>query len=175
MKLCSTKTFSYNPKPVKTLQKTFLLPNGMYDEYYITEDKNSVCIVPFTTTQEVVLVKQFRPNNEREGYELPGGGIEEGEEESVFTAAKRELLEETGYQGELRFMYSKFYSPFSTGKRFYFLAVNCEKVSSNLDLDPNEFLKVFRVNQMEFRRKLSKNIIRDFEAGYVALDLLGYL
>jgi len=61
-----------------------------------------VCIVPVTAHHEVVLVEQYRPPVARRVIEFPAGlaGDIAGEEhESLETAARRELLEETGFSG----------------------------------------------------------------------------
>jgi ADP-ribose pyrophosphatase len=44
------------------------------------------------------LVRQYRYLNEKNSLEFPGGGI--SKDESPIVAAKRELLEESGYQTE---------------------------------------------------------------------------
>lgn len=61
-----------------------------------------VCIVPLTSEQEVVLIEQYRPPVDGRVIEFPAGlaGDVAGEEsESLEEAARRELLEETGYGG----------------------------------------------------------------------------
>ena len=61
-----------------------------------------VCIVPVTPQREIVLVEQYRPPVAARVIELPAGlaGDIAGEEgESLERAARRELLEETGYGG----------------------------------------------------------------------------
>ncbi|MDA8238806.1 MAG: NUDIX hydrolase [Nitrospiraceae bacterium] len=62
-----------------------------------------VGIVPFTDEGEVVMIRQFRPPINRHVVELPAGLCDPGEKPE--DAARRELIEETGYSaGELRFL-----------------------------------------------------------------------
>jgi 8-oxo-dGTP pyrophosphatase MutT (NUDIX family) len=49
----------------------------------------------FNNKGEVLLVKGKTLYEGKEFWCVPGGGVEEGE--SLFTAAEREVLEETGY------------------------------------------------------------------------------
>lgn len=73
-----------------------MMPNGyIVPEYYILEYPNWVNIVALTDKNEIVLVKQYRHGVQESVLEIPGGVIDEGEDALV--AAKRELLEETGY------------------------------------------------------------------------------
>jgi 8-oxo-dGTP pyrophosphatase MutT (NUDIX family) len=73
-----------------------MMPNGyIVPEYYILEYPNWVNIVALTDKNEIVLVKQYRHGVQESVLEIPGGVIDEGEDSLV--AAKRELLEETGY------------------------------------------------------------------------------
>ncbi len=62
-----------------------------------------VVIVAMTSAQKIILVKQYRPPVKKYCIELPAGLVNDrGHKrlESMATAAKRELLEETGYKAE---------------------------------------------------------------------------
>jgi ADP-ribose pyrophosphatase len=63
--------------------------------YYMLELQDYVTVVAVTPGRQVLLVRQFRPVVQRETLELPSGHVELGE--SPEEAARRELLEETGY------------------------------------------------------------------------------
>ncbi|HEY0455590.1 MAG TPA: NUDIX hydrolase [Verrucomicrobiae bacterium] len=75
-------------------------------------DRPSICgivaIAALTPAREVLLVEQFRPPVGKNVIELPAGlagDIAGSEHEELAEAAKRELLEETGYQaGEMRYL-----------------------------------------------------------------------
>lgn len=54
-----------------------------------------VIIIPITTNNEVILIRQFRPVLNSYAIEFPAGLIDIGEE--VISAARRELIEETGH------------------------------------------------------------------------------
>jgi ADP-ribose pyrophosphatase len=71
---------------------------GVKDPYYVVERPDAAIIFPLTGEGEVVLVRQYRPPLERMELGLPAGLVEEGEEPEA--AARRELLEETGYSGD---------------------------------------------------------------------------
>lgn len=74
------------------------LPDGaVKDPYYVIERPDAAIVFPLTDTDEVVLVRQYRPAIGRVELGLPAGLVEEGEEPEK--AARRELLEETGYAG----------------------------------------------------------------------------
>jgi ADP-ribose pyrophosphatase len=75
------------------------LPGGaVKDPYYVVERPDAAIIFPLTGEGEVVLVRQYRPPLERMELGLPAGLVEVGEEPEA--AARRELLEETGYSGD---------------------------------------------------------------------------
>ena len=65
-----------------------------------TTSKSAVGIIALTDDNRVVLVEQHRPPVDGTVIELPAGlagDVAGGEGESLLDAAKRELLEETGY------------------------------------------------------------------------------
>ncbi len=78
----------------KVRQDKVIRPDGKEGTYNVVEYGTSVFVVPITTDGKILLVRLFRYTTQREGWEVPAGGIEQGEK--PLTAAKRELQEESG-------------------------------------------------------------------------------
>lgn len=70
-------------------------PSGKIGEYYYVETPGAALTVPLTDDGKLVLVRQLRYLTGKLSLEFPMGGIKPPE--SPIEAAKRELLEETGY------------------------------------------------------------------------------
>ncbi len=79
-------------------QDTVRLPNGtVYDEYYVLEYPTWINVIALTPEGKFVMVKQYRHGLGIVATELCAGVAEKGEQ--PIEAAKRELLEETGFGG----------------------------------------------------------------------------
>jgi ADP-ribose pyrophosphatase len=177
MKKLKENHYSFSHKPTgykkKVIRRIYELPNGKPWEAWIDDTPDSVIVFPMTENGQVVLVKQFRPGSEREELEFPGGMIDPGEK--AIRAAERELLEETGYQGNIEFICAKNYSPYSAGRKHIFLATNCKQITKHLDLDPNEFLEVAIIDIEDLENLLYDSKIRNPDVAYMALHHLGLL
>lgn len=91
-----------------------------------------VVIVPFTKEKEFVLIRQFRPLIEKFVISFPAGLIDTNE--NVFDAAKRELIEETGYTSEKLMLLSQGpeSSGISTAAMTILLAIDAAPASAQL-------------------------------------------
>jgi 8-oxo-dGTP pyrophosphatase MutT (NUDIX family) len=67
------------------------------EPYYSLKLPDYAAVVALTEEQRVVIVRQYRPAVEHHTLELPSGLVDAGE--TPLEAARRELLEETGYEG----------------------------------------------------------------------------
>ena len=71
---------------------------GKEHEFYLLDSGDWVNVIPLTSDEKVILIKQFRFGTKDFSLEIPGGMLDAGESPSQ--AARRELLEETGYAGD---------------------------------------------------------------------------
>jgi ADP-ribose pyrophosphatase len=71
---------------------------GEEHDFVVLESAPWVNVIPLTTAQEVILIRQYRHGIREVTLEIPGGLVEAAD--TPFAAAKRELLEETGFQAE---------------------------------------------------------------------------
>lgn len=156
----------------KFVKKTFELPNGEVTDFDIYNVKKTASILAITKDQKVILTKQFRPGPEKILLELPGGYVDENEE--PIEAAKRELLEETGYQGNIQFAGTNYQSAYSNLTKYTYVATDCEKIRSQ-DLDPEEFIEIVEMPLAEFRQHIKSGQMTDIECAYLAMDFLKLL
>ena len=151
---------------------TYELPNGATKDIYLRVQSPAACVLALTEDNRVIMEEQFRPGPNRVLFELPGGYVEEGED--PVQAMKRELLEETGFEGEVQFVTKSLDDAYSTMVRSCFVATNCRLVREQ-ELDDSEFIKVRLVELDEFRDILRSGMMTDVEIGYLGLDFLGLL
>jgi 8-oxo-dGTP pyrophosphatase MutT (NUDIX family) len=67
------------------------------EPYYSLKLPDYAAVVALTDEQRVLIVRQYRPAVEHHTLEIPSGLVDAGE--TPMEAARRELLEETGYEG----------------------------------------------------------------------------
>ena len=133
------------------------MPNGqLVPEYYVLEYPNWVSVVGVTEDEEIILVKQYRHGVKESILEVPGGVIDEGEDS--LTAAKREMLEETGYEfNHFEKLCELFPNPAtSTNKNTTYLATGGKKTQQQ-NLDPQEDIEVILASKDEVKRLLLAN------------------
>ena len=132
------------------------LPDGRINqEYYVLEYPDWVNIIAITEEGMVVLERQYRHGLGKTCFELPCGVIEEGE--TPLQAAKRELLEETGYAGgEWKQLMTLSPNPATSNNLAHsFLATGVKKVAGQ-SLDATEDIEVHLKSQ-DFVRELLEN------------------
>lgn len=93
--------YLFNRPPWLTIRKDCVeLPTGKVNpEFYVLEYPDWVNVTAITEDGKFVMERQYRHGLGKTCYEIAAGVIEKGE--TALEAAKRELLEETGYgEGE---------------------------------------------------------------------------
>lgn len=133
------------------------LPNGMvHPEYYVLEYPTWVNIIAVTTDGRFVMVEQYRHGLGDVFTELVAGVAEKGEE--PLQAARRELLEETGFGGGEWQLYTVLSAnPGSMNNLTYtFLATGVEKISAQ-HLDETEDIAVRLLTADEVKAMLLSN------------------
>lgn len=91
----------YRSRIFDVLRTTAVSPrSGRAHEFHLLACGDWVNVVPLTDAGEVVLVRQFRHGTGELSLEIPGGMIDP-EDPSPRDAARREMVEETGYDSEL--------------------------------------------------------------------------
>jgi 8-oxo-dGTP pyrophosphatase MutT (NUDIX family) len=70
---------------------------GAAHDFFVLDTPDCVNVIPVTPDGDVVMVAQYRHGIRSVTLELPGGLAERGDQDPL-EAARRELLEETGYR-----------------------------------------------------------------------------
>jgi ADP-ribose pyrophosphatase len=152
--------------------RRYRLPSGEEREFEIKAEDDTAVVLALTDADDVVLVREFRPGVEDSLLELPGGGIDPGEQPA--TAAARELLEETGYAGTLVHAGTMVDCAYSTRLRHVFASRGCRPVAEPTP-EAGEAPEVTLVALVAFRDHLRGGRLTDVGPGYLALDALGLL
>ncbi len=138
-------------------------------EGIILEYRDWVAVLALTERQEVILVRQYRHGAQKVIEELPGGSMD-APDASPLEAARRELLEETGYSSE-RFIEVGKVSPnpaSQTNLIHSFLALDAEKVGAQ-HLDVTEEIEVLLKPLEEVIHMAKSGELLELDAGEYSL------
>lgn len=136
------------------------LPNGtVHDEYYVLEYPTWINVIALTEEGEFVMVRQYRHGIGQVLTELVAGVAEEGEE--PMAAARRELLEETGFGGgEWELFTQTCANPGSMNNYSYsFLARGVRKMAQQ-HLDDTEDVEVVMMTREQVLDMLQRDEVK---------------
>ncbi|MCR5304869.1 MAG: NUDIX hydrolase, partial [Lachnospiraceae bacterium] len=147
----------------------YRFPNGkIYEPFYTYSRRNYVVIVASDTEGRYICVRQYRQGIGRVTIEFPAGGIErkDGKEyggnedmssEDALEAAKRELMEETGYSSDdwKHLLTVPSNATIADNYAHIFMARGCRKISGQ-SLDEMEFLNVQTYSGEDIEKMISE-------------------
>ncbi len=109
-----------------------LVREGRWEYCERVHNTPAAMIFAMTEQRELLLVEEFRPAIGKQSICFPAGLIGDEGAENAETAARRELLEETGYEArQMRFLFEGPSSPGITSEFLaYFLASGLRRVGS---------------------------------------------
>lgn len=154
----------------RVLSRRFELPDGTVADFEVLDLLDSVAVLALTPAEEVVLVEEFRPGPEAVLLELPGGVVEPGQ--APMDAARAELLEETGYEGDLVDLGTLVRDAYATNLKHAFAATGCRAVAAP---ERPELTAPALMPLEAFRKHLRSGRLTDSDVAYRALDALGLL
>jgi 8-oxo-dGTP pyrophosphatase MutT (NUDIX family) len=107
---------------------------GKEHDFYVIESVDWVNVIPLTPDNQIVMVKQYRHGMQQISLEIPGGLV--NPKDTPLDTARKELLEETGYQAaEITLIGTAHPQPAVLNNRnLTFLATNVQKTAV---LDPS--------------------------------------
>jgi ADP-ribose pyrophosphatase len=140
------------------------------DPWFSLQLPDYAATIALTPEERVVLVRQYRPAVDRTTLELPSGLVDD--DESPETAARRELLEETGYEAaEVELLGALFPDAGRLANRIWcFVARNLRHV---IEHSAEEGIEVVLVSPAELGQAISSG--RFDHALHVAAVLLAVL
>lgn len=153
--------------------------NVAIPEYFVHTPPDSVIMVCITEDGKVLLERQWRLPIMGISLDFPAGAVEDTDENTE-AAAKRELLEETGYiSNEIEFLFSINKDPgFSSGKSHVFLARNAKLEQEPTDknelvvlelMTPKELLAAIENDEMPCSLCLSTALRVAIRLGWIGV------
>lgn len=153
------RTVIYENSWVNLYVDKVLFPDGRLIEkhHLLHYDKQSVGVVIENDRDEILLIRSYRYTTNSIEWEIPAGGIEEGE--TIQEAAKREVLEETGYTTTEPQLICTF-NPSNGMSDAVDNIVKCKAISNIDDFDKNEVKERKWVKISTIKEMISKNQIK---------------
>lgn len=150
---------------------TVKFPNGLLIEKFHLLDfpRAAVTAIVEDDSENILFARICRYTSGMTEWEIPAGGMEAGESE--IDAAKREVLEETGYMSENHeLIYS--YRPMNGSANQVFHVVRCRAIDSIQEFDRNEVSETRWFTKDEVKQMIKDKVITD---GFTLTALLLWL
>lgn len=153
------------------------LPNGKVKDFFITKHSDAAIIMPVTEDGKILLLNEYRHPCRDVLLSLAGGHLEEGD--NAEEAARRELLEETGYIADkFEFIQAVYADPPRTGRQWHFFIARGAKRVAEQDLTEFEDLEIVLLTPQELMDALVNGKVTnlpDMGLMFLGLQKLGFL
>jgi len=149
----------YRGRVVRLKVDSIIEPGGVRVEREIVHHAGSVVILAHSNDGRIVLVRQYRYPVRKSLWELTAGVMKPGER--PLAAARRELLEETGYRArKWRLLFDFYPSPgILTEKMFLIEAIGL--TGSKPHPDPDERIQVGHFTPVQLTKMIKSGRIHD--------------
>lgn len=156
--------------PYLTIKRiTQLMPAGNTATFYVREEPDVAVCLPVDTDGRMVLLEEYRPGPAQFLMEIPGGCVDPGEDPT--DAARREILEEVGYTGELIHLASTYISAYSNARKHIYLMRNATKIADPA-VEPQDIARPMLIDQQAFELLVEEGRMTDLDAALAALRYL---
>ena len=158
LKKINSELVKKNPWWEYKMDKCYI-PNGREYEYHYVHTGGSVMVAPLMENGTLILVKQYRYLNKRFSIEFPAGGMKPGQNPDLI--AHKELIEETGYDGEIK--KAGFFNPYNgvTDEYCYVYTASNLQPSEKETKDEQEEFELLFLLPDEIERMIVTNEIHD--------------
>ena len=152
--------------------KTFVMPGGnevVFDTFH-PDGQEFAAVIALTADKKVIVAQEYCSGPEMVMDELPGGFVDE--EETPTAAARRELLEETGFvPGEMRYLGTYHKDSYMNATWHAFLALDCIRQAEQA-LESEEDIEIKLMDIDEFIHGAKHDKITDHAVVLMAYDEL---
>lgn len=148
------------------------LPDGSTKDWFVTLMSPIAAVFAITKDNKIIVNRQYKHGARDIIYELPIGLVEDGENPAA--AARRELMEETGYRvSALRKIVQYYYSPTGTsGVVHLYLGTDGVKIAEP-ENNPSEQIDVILLTPSQLVEWVKRGKINS--QGAIAAAMLGLL
>jgi ADP-ribose pyrophosphatase len=145
------------------------MPSGQEATFYLRREADVAVCLPVTTDGRFIMVEEYRHGPGQWLFEIPAGNVDPDEDAAV--AGAREVLEETGYAGDLIHLCTTWIAAYSSARKHIYLMRNARKVATP-EMAASDLFRVAEMTRTQFESIVRTGALTDLDAGMACLDRL---